>query len=91
MLDWDKEGVVRLAALQSPAGRQLLVRCGRQPQDISSIVFVEKDRCSIKSEAVLRIADRLKTPPLPFLASLALPVPTFVRDAVYDQVNCQSP
>jgi hypothetical protein len=27
MLDWDKEGVYRLAALQSTPGRQLLVRC----------------------------------------------------------------
>lgn len=31
MLDWDKEGVYRYAALQSEAGRQLLARSGRHP------------------------------------------------------------
>jgi DCC1-like thiol-disulfide oxidoreductase len=42
MLDWDKEGIYRYAALQSPAGRALLSRSGRHPgvfcllRDISS-------------------------------------------------------
>uniref|UniRef100_A0A383WGK0 Thiol-disulfide oxidoreductase DCC n=1 Tax=Tetradesmus obliquus TaxID=3088 RepID=A0A383WGK0_TETOB len=85
MLDWDKEGVYRFAALQSTPGRQLLTRCGRAPDDISSIVLVEESRCYIKSEAVLRIALRLGMP-LPLLAGLALLVPKFVGDPVYDQV-----
>ena len=29
MLDWDKQGVYRLAALQSNPGRQLLMRCAQ--------------------------------------------------------------
>ncbi len=37
MLDQDPKAVFRLAALQSPAGRRLLRRCGRSPDDISSI------------------------------------------------------
>ncbi|KAF6261705.1 hypothetical protein COO60DRAFT_1499844 [Scenedesmus sp. NREL 46B-D3] len=85
MLDWDKEGVYRFAALQSTPGQQLLTRCGRAPDDISSIVLVEQDRCCIKSEAVLRIATRLGMP-LPLLAGLALLVPKFISDPVYDQV-----
>lgn len=40
MLDWDKDGTFRLAALQSPAGRRLLQRSGRAPDDLSSIVLV---------------------------------------------------
>ena len=37
----DSPGAVRFAALQSAAGRALLQRAGRAPDDISSIVLVE--------------------------------------------------
>ncbi len=40
MLEWDRRAAFRLAALQSPAGRELLLRSGRSPDDISSIVLV---------------------------------------------------
>lgn len=39
-LDLDPPGNLRFAALQSPAGRRLLARAGRDPSDISSIVLV---------------------------------------------------
>ena len=45
MLDWDRAGAFRLAALQSAAGRALLQRSGRDPSDISSIVLVTPKRC----------------------------------------------
>ena len=35
---------LRFAALQSEAGKALLLRSGRSPEDISSLVLVEKDR-----------------------------------------------
>eukprot|EP00775_Hariotina_reticulata_P013275 gene13275-13406_t len=86
VLDWDTEGVYRFAALQSKPGRRLLMRCGRHPDDISSIVLVEEDGCYIKSEAVLKIATRLNMP-FPLLAALAMPVPKdLIRDPLYDQV-----
>ena len=81
----DTSKALRYAALQSEAGKRLLQRCGRAPDDISSIVLVEQDACFIKSEAVLRIAQQLDQP-LPALASSLLPLPRMVRDAVYDQV-----
>jgi predicted DCC family thiol-disulfide oxidoreductase YuxK len=46
MLDWDRRGEFRLAALQSPAGRKLLQRSGRSPDDISSIVLVRVHSCT---------------------------------------------
>jgi predicted DCC family thiol-disulfide oxidoreductase YuxK len=49
-------------------------------------VLVEQGRCYIKSEAVLRIATRLGMP-LPLMAGLALLVPKFISDPVYDQVG----
>lgn len=85
MLDWDTKGQFRMAALQSEAGKKLLVRCGRQADDISSIVLVEPAAHHIRSDAVLRIAQRLGLP-LPLVAAALLPVPRPIRDVVYDQV-----
>jgi predicted DCC family thiol-disulfide oxidoreductase YuxK len=84
-LKFDKEGALRFAALQSDAGKALLRRSGRAPDDISSIVLVEENGSYIKSEAILRIAQYLQIP-FPLLAQLAFPLPTFVRDGVYDQI-----
>jgi hypothetical protein len=60
-------------------------RCGRAPDDISSIVLVEEGKHYMKSDAVLRIASRLGLP-LPVVAAALTPLPHFVRDTFYDQV-----
>ena len=88
-LNTDTHARLRFAALQSDTGRRLLQRCGRRPDDITSIVLVEQDRCSIKSEAILRIA-RLLEQPFPVVAALLFPLPGIVRDAFYDQVSQKS-
>ena len=61
-MDNDKNNGFRFTPLQSEAGRELLQRCGRRPDDISSIVLVEEGRCAVKSEAILRIAQSLDAP-----------------------------
>ena len=86
MLRLDPRGRFRLAALQSPAGRALLARSGRAPDDISSIVLVDRDGFYIRSEAVRRIAAGLGFPPVALVAALAAPVPLGLRDAAYDFV-----
>jgi hypothetical protein len=60
-------------------------RCGRAPDDISSIVLVEENSHHIKSDAILRIASGLAVP-FPLVAAALLPMPHFVRDTFYDQV-----
>jgi len=85
VLQWDSSAKLRLAALQSEAGKQLLERSNRSRNDISSIVFVEDDKSYIKSEAVLRIAEYLQVP-FPLLAQFFFPFPLLIRDTVYDQV-----
>lgn len=86
MLDVDPSpGNFRLASLQSEAGKRLLQRSGRAPDDISSIVLVEKTGAYIQSEAVLRIARGINHP-FAFLAIFGFPVPLFIRDTVYDLV-----
>lgn len=85
VLDWDVAGKLRLAALQSEAGKLLLERSGRRPDDISSIVLVEQNEAFTKSEAVLKIAEYLSVP-FPLLAQFFFPLPLLIRDTVYDQV-----
>ena len=89
MLTWDREGAYRFAALQSPAGRALLQRSGRAPDDISSIVLVERGQSFVKSAAVLRIATRLRAP-LPLVAAaLDGAFPLAFKDWFYEQVRGQ--
>ncbi|KAF5466725.1 hypothetical protein F2P56_016629, partial [Juglans regia] len=76
---------IRFEPLQSDAGKKLLRRSGRAPDDISSVVLVEKDRSYIKSEAVLKIMDYIDIP-FPQLAFVLHFVPLFIRDFAYDNV-----
>lgn len=88
-LQFDKQGSLRFAALQSNAGKTLLKRSGRAPDDISSIVLVEENESYIKSEAILRIAQYLQIP-FPILGQIGLPLPLFIRDSLYDSVSTSS-
>ncbi|MED6120488.1 hypothetical protein PIB30_021354 [Stylosanthes scabra] len=72
--DNDRNKTIRYEALQSEAGKMLLRRSGRAPDDISSVVLVEKDRSYIKSEAVLKIMEYIDLP-FPQLAVLLKLVP----------------
>jgi predicted DCC family thiol-disulfide oxidoreductase YuxK len=81
----DPQARLRLAALQSAAGRGFLQRCGRPSDDFDTMVFLEAGRAYFKSTAALRVARYLQWP-WPVL-SLGLVVPPFVRDWCYDRVS----
>ncbi|KAL7462958.1 hypothetical protein ACHAXS_003330 [Conticribra weissflogii] len=89
-LDWDPNGKLRFAALQSNVGKSLLQAHGRRADDISSIVFVTTKGAYTKSDAILGITSELN--PFPFLplkpaATLGrMVVPQILRDAIYDGV-----
>lgn len=85
VLDFDPAGKFRFAPLQSRIGRSLLRRCGREPDDISSIVLVDESNFYLKSEAVLRIGQGLPVPFAP-AAFAGMLVPELGRDYMYDQV-----
>ena len=85
VLDYDTKGIYRMAALQSNAGKALLQRVGRNPNDISSIVLVEQNKSFLKSDAVLKIAEGLALP-LSLVSVLSILFPSNVRDVVYDVV-----
>lgn len=82
----DSTRALRFAALQSPAGRRLLERSGRRPDDISSVVLVKADGSAyIESAAIVEIGRVLGVLPGP-LAALALALPRRGRDALYRTV-----
>ncbi|KAL1195321.1 DCC family protein [Cardamine amara subsp. amara] len=83
--DHDRNRSIRFEALQSETGKKLLMRSGRAPDDISSVVLVEKDRSYIKSEAVLKIMKYIDLP-FPQLAFFFQFAPLFVRDFLYENV-----
>uniref|UniRef100_A0A803LED0 Uncharacterized protein n=1 Tax=Chenopodium quinoa TaxID=63459 RepID=A0A803LED0_CHEQI len=83
--DNDRNRNIRYEALQSESGKMLLRRSGRNPDDISSVVLVEKERSYIKSEAVLKIMEYINLP-FPQLALFLNLVPLFIRDFAYDNV-----
>ena len=70
-------------------GQSLLIRSGRNPTDITSIVLcLSNGQSFVKSEAILRIAQGLDGPALPLFGHVGMTVtPRFIRDAVYKVVS----
>ena len=62
ILPRDRQGVFRFASLQSFAAQRLLTACGRVPGSLDSLVLIEDGHCYERSDAVLRIAARLRFP-----------------------------
>lgn len=77
----DRTGHFRFAALQSPAGQQLLAACGLSTTTFDSFVLIEAGRCHTESSAALRVAAGLGGAWR--LVGLLRVVPRPIRDAVY--------
>jgi predicted DCC family thiol-disulfide oxidoreductase YuxK len=72
------------ASLQSEAGRQVLVKLGRDPSDLHTIVLVKGEKIFFKSDAALEIARGLSGLwPLLYVFKI---VPRFIRNPVYDWI-----
>jgi predicted DCC family thiol-disulfide oxidoreductase YuxK len=84
ILERDRKGTFRFAALQSEAGQRLLRGFELPTAEHRSLVLVEGDRVYLRSSAALRIARRLGGlwPAL----YLFIVVPPFLRDLAYDFV-----
>jgi predicted DCC family thiol-disulfide oxidoreductase YuxK len=83
VIDRDPRATLRFAALQSPAGRDVLAARGRPVPvgDPETLILVEGDRVYERSSAVLRIARHLRGA-WPLL-SVLLVVPRPLRDLAY--------
>lgn len=81
----DPHARLRFAALQSPVGRALLARHGRDPDALDSVVLIDGEGAHVRSEAALRIAAVLGGP-WRWLAAALRVVPRPLRDAGYDWI-----
>lgn len=79
----DPKGLFHFASLQSPTGQELQKKYG-VPEDIDSIVLIEKDKSYYKSAAALRICRHLKEAWKLFYGFII--VPRFIRNAAYDVI-----
>jgi predicted DCC family thiol-disulfide oxidoreductase YuxK len=80
----DPHARFRLASLQSPPGQAILAWCGLPTDEFDTMVFVEGGKAYFKSTAFLRVVRHF---PWPWpLLSLAVAMPAFLRDWVYDRV-----
>jgi predicted DCC family thiol-disulfide oxidoreductase YuxK len=80
----DPKGVFQYAALQSQAARTHLPAPPAGEAWPDSIIVVDDGKAFVKSDAVLRIARRMRWPWRALVAGRLLPRP--VRDALYDAV-----
>lgn len=74
-------GYFRFGASQNPEGRALLEQLGTSREAAKSIILIDGDRIYLRSDAMLRIARRMRAPWK--FAAVFLWVPRPVRDAVY--------
>lgn len=85
LLDHDREGVLRYAALQGETAAAVVARHPELPANLDSLVFVEVvdgvERVGWHSTGVLRICARLPAPWRWF--AVFRWVPAFLRDAAY--------
>ncbi len=81
VLDHEPAGSIRFASLQSDVGRETLAAYGLDTDDIDSVVFVDRGRAYIQSDAALAVAARLRAPWRWLVLGRAVPRPA--RDAAY--------
>ena len=84
IIERDEDGFFRFASLQSDAAKKLLEQYPEAPEDISTIVLLEKGRLYTKSDAALRAA-RYLSGAWPALYGFVI-VPRPIRNTVYDWI-----
>lgn len=84
LLERDRLGKLRFAAVQSRAGQAILAWCGLPTDRFNTIVFVERGRAYTKSDAFLRIVRYLRWPWHWLRFGVVIPRPA--RDWLYDRV-----
>jgi predicted DCC family thiol-disulfide oxidoreductase YuxK len=81
LLEHDRAGRYRFAAMQSDAGRALLARHGLDPDDPASFLLVDGAQAWTDSDAIRRVLTGLGG--IWRLATIIAVVPRFVRDPLY--------
>jgi predicted DCC family thiol-disulfide oxidoreductase YuxK len=84
LLAHERDHVLRFAAAQSAAGRELLRRHGFDPQDLKTFVFIKEGVVYVRSDGALEVARHLRLPWRMF--RLLRLLPRRLRDSIYDLV-----
>ncbi|MCA9609727.1 MAG: DUF393 domain-containing protein [Myxococcales bacterium] len=84
VLKWDTKGTLRIGAVQSEGGRALLAYAGLDPDDVDTMLLVERGVPWAKSDAFLRACRYFRFPM--WLAQVGFVVPRFLRDWAYDRI-----
>ena len=83
IIDRDHAKRFHFASIQSDAGRRALRDCGFHTDELNTVVYIESQKYSLKSTAVLNICRDLggiwKLLYIKFIF-----IPRFIRDSVYD-------
>ncbi|GFH49749.1 hypothetical protein CTEN210_06225 [Chaetoceros tenuissimus] len=84
IIDHDEHAKFRFTFIQGPLGKSLLMKHGKDVNDLSSMVLVTKEgNAYFKSDAVLKISNDLDGYMYPMLANIGAWVPSFLRDHAY--------
>lgn len=84
LLRFDKQGVFKLASVQSDRGQELL-RYAELPTDVyETLVFIDGGEVKLRSQAVIAILSRLGLPWS--IAKVFLIIPPVLRDALYHRI-----
>lgn len=82
VLEHDRQGLYKFAAMQTKTGRELLTRHGLDPNDPKSFLLLEGGRGYMDTDALIRVLDSFGGR-WRIGAALIRLVPRFLRDAFY--------
>jgi predicted DCC family thiol-disulfide oxidoreductase YuxK len=86
-IDQDENAHFRFCSLQGKVAQSLLLRAGKSPEDMSSIVLVTETDAYFSSDAVSRIAIKLDPVPLQWFGTLGQLTPDWIRESLYHFVS----
>ena len=89
LLQLDRDQRYRYCPLQSSKGKQLLMKMGKEQDDISTVVLLKSLKpldVYYKSDAVLQVVDQLGMTGSLFATVATKALPLSLRDTVYDTV-----
>ena len=86
IIDRDPKKKFKFSSIQSEIGKELVKKCGGDPDNVTAMYVIEREKCFEASGAVLRIAKCLSGF-WPIFYYLGILVPPFVRNIVYYAVS----
>lgn len=84
VLKWDRTESIRIGAVQSEVGRAALTYAGLDPDNVDTMLLIERGVPHARSSAFLHACHYFRFPM--WLAQAGLIVPRFIRDFLYDRV-----